>query len=332
MLIPFFFPEPRIVWLITFVTLGTVLGATANPAWGSMMADLVPANIRGSYFSNRGRIAGFITLVASLIGGAILQMLNKRVFFGFAILFGGAALFRLVSLYFLRKQYEPPAIKEKADSPGLWKIFRQLGPTNLGKFTLYIALINFVTMLSGPFFAVFMLKDLHFNYTYYMIIICTNALSNMAFQTFWGRRADKAGNIMVLKVASILLPILPLNYVFSSNIYYLVFAEIMSGFAWGGFNLAAANFVFDATEPASRTKQIAVFNTITGLAICTGALIGGFIAPHLPQTMGYQLRTLFMISGLLRALLALILLRLIVEVRDVPKVNLIQFLTNRIPK
>jgi MFS family permease len=332
MLIPFLFPEPRIMWLIIFVTIGTVLGASANPAWGSMMADLVPANLRGSYFSYRGRIAGFITLVASLVAGGILQLLNKRVFIGFAILFGAAALFRFISLYFLRKQYEPPMIKEKTDSPGLKQIFRQLGTSNLGKFTLYVALINFVTMISGPFFTVFMLRDLHFSYFYYMIIICTNAFSNMAFQTFWGHRADRAGNLMAIRVASILLPILPLNYVFSSNIVYLIFAEILSGFTWGGFFLASTNFVYDATDGATRTKQIAVFNTISGLAACAGALLGGFIAERLPDLLGYQLRTLFAISGSLRALLALIMLRLIIEVRDVPKVNVIQFLAAKWPR
>ena len=114
MLIPFLFPEPRIMWLIIFVTLGTVMGAAANPAWGSMMADLVPANLRGSYFSYRGRIAGFITLVASLVAGGILQLLSKRVFIGFAILFGAAAIFRFISFYYLRKQYEPPMVQRKS--------------------------------------------------------------------------------------------------------------------------------------------------------------------------------------------------------------------------
>ena len=56
------------------------------------------------------------------------------------------------------------------------------------------------------------------------------------------------------------------------------------------------------------------------------------MAEHLPNLLGYQLRTLFAISGSLRALLALIMLRLIVEVRDVPKVNVIQFLAAKWPR
>jgi len=331
LLIPFLFPEPRVVWLTIFVTIGTVSGAAANPAWGSMMADLVPANVRGAFFGKRGRIAGLITLVASLAAGGILQIFNRQVFVGFALLFGGAAVFRFLSLFFLSKQYEPPVTHEKSNNPGLWLIFKDMWASNLGKFTIYVGLINFFTAISGPFFAVFMLRDLHFSYTSYMIVISTNALSNMAFQTFWGRRADKAGNLMVIKAVSILLPILPMNYVISSSVPYLIFAEVMSGFAWSGFFLASNNFVYDATEPAIRTKQLAVFNAITGLAICLGALLGGFVAPLLPDLLGYQLRSLFSISGIARAILALIMLRMIVEVRDVPRVGLRQLLSGRFP-
>jgi len=331
LLIPFLFPEPRVVWLTIFVTIGTVSGAAANPAWGSMMADLVPANVRGAFFGKRGRIAGLITLVASLAAGGILQIFNRQVFVGFALLFGGAAVFRFLSLFFLSKQYEPPVTHEKSNTPGLWRIFKDMWASNLGKFTIYVGLINFFTAISGPFFAVFMLRDLHFSYTSYMIVISTNALSNMAFQTFWGRRADKAGNLMVIKAVSILLPILPMNYVISSSVPYLIFAEVMSGFAWSGFFLASNNFVYDATEPAIRTKQLAVFNAITGLAICLGALLGGFVAPLLPDLLGYQLRSLFSISGIARAILALIMLRMIVEVRDVPRVGLRQLLSGRFP-
>ncbi len=332
-LLPFIIPGSKIVWLIAFVTLSTVLGALANPAWGSMMADLVPSSLRGRYFGFRGRILIFIVLVSTLVAGGLLQVMKSRdVFIGFAILFGAAAVFRLISWYFLYKQYEPPMTQETGDSPGLWQLFKNLKSSNLGKFTIYVASINFVQMLSGPFFAVYMLRDLNWSYTYYMLIACTHALSQMAFQTFWGRRGDRMGNLMVVRVASIFLPILPINYLFSTNIVFLMGAEILSGFTWAGFNLGVTNFVYDSTNPAIRTKQIAIFNTLTGLAICSGALIGGFIAPRLPELLGYQLRTLFTISGVLRAVLAIILLRLIFEVRDVPKVSLFQFLIGRLPK
>ncbi|HSW57276.1 MAG TPA: MFS transporter [Dehalococcoidales bacterium] len=329
-LLPFIFPEPKIIWLIALVTLSTVLGALPNPAWGSMMADLVPATLRGRYFGFRGRVLIFIVLISSLAAGGILEVMKSRdVFAGFAILFGTAAVFRLVSWYFLYKQYEPPVVQEKVDSPGIWKIVKELRSTNLGKFIMYVASINFVVMISSPFFAVYMLRDLQWSYTYYMMIAGTHALSQMTFQTFWGRRGDKMGNLMLVRVASIFLPFLPILYLASTNLGFLMCVEVVSGFAWAGFNLGVTNFIYDSTQPEIRTKQIAIFSCISGLALCFGALVGGYIAPHLPELLGYQLRTLFTISGVLRAILAVAFLRLIYEVRDVPKVSMIQFLTGR---
>jgi MFS family permease len=329
-LLPFVFPGQKIVWLIFFVTASTVLGSLANPAWGSMMADLVPSYLRGRYFSFRGRIVIFIVLVFTLIAGLFLEYMKTRnVLLGFALLCGAAALFRLLSWYFLSKQYEPPMIAESNQTPGLGATLKVMRSSNLGKFTLYVALIFFVQSLSGPFFAVYMLRDLHWSYTYYMLISCTHALSQMTFQTFWGCRADRVGNLMLVKVTSIFLPILPFNYLFSTNVVFLMGAEVLSGFTWSGFNLGCTNFVYDSTDPANRTRQIAIYNTASGLATCAGALVGGFIAPHLPELFGYQLRTLFTISGALRAVLALVMLRLIIEVRDVPKVSLWRFFSGR---
>jgi MFS family permease len=192
-----------------------------------------------------------------------------------------------------------------------------------------VALIFFATNIAGPFFAVYMLRDLKFNYVTYMLIIAFNAIANLVSLTFWGRRADRAGNIKVIRVTSLLLPFVPLVWLGSSNVYYLMGAEILSGFAWSGFNLSIVNFVYDASEPENRTKYIALFNSIVLVAGCLGALTGGYLAPHLPAVLGYQMRTLFTISGVLRGLVVVCFLRLISEVRHVPKMNIVQFLLGR---
>jgi MFS family permease len=329
LLIPFVFPVPKVWWLIGFITLSGVLDSMANPAWGSMMADLVREEVRGRYFSFRGRIAGFITLIFSFIGGGVLQLFTGNGFVGFVIIFSGAMLFRLLSLYFLSGMYEPPISYGKGSRQSLLHMVRRLGSSNLGRFILYVALINFATNIAGPFFAVYMLRDLKFNYVTYMVINSFTAIATLFFVTFWGRRADLAGNMKVIRVTSFLLPLVPLVWLVSYNTFYLMGAQILSGFAWSGFNLAIVNFVYDASEPENRTKQIALFNSIVLVASCLGALTGGYLAPHLPAVLGFQLRTLFTISGVLRALVVVSLLRLIFEVRRVPKISFVQFLLGR---
>ena len=247
-------------------------------------------------------------------------------FIGFAILFGAAAIFRLFSFYFLSGMYEPPFSKDKEERQSLSDMVRHVGSSNLGRFTLYVSLINFTTNIAGPFFAVYMLRDLAFSYAAYIVNASAFAIVVLVFQSFWGRRADWAGNIRVIAVTSLLLPIVPLLWLFSSNVYYLIGAQVFSGIAWAGFNLTSVNFVYDATEKEGRTKYIAFFNAASGLGLCLGALVGGYVAAYLPSMFGYQLRTLFLLSGLLRIVVIVLLLRLIFEVRHVPKMNLARLL------
>jgi MFS family permease len=331
LLIPFIIGSSQVWYLIAFITISTVFGALASPAWGSLMADLVPIRLRGRYFSSRGRIIGIITLVFSFIAGGILQLLTKKLFIGFAILFGGATVFRLLSLYFLSRMYEPEPSDNGKNDRSLFHMVSHVGSSNLGRFTLFIALISFAANLASPFFSVYMLRDLGFDYLTYTIIISCASISSLLFLTYWGRRADLAGNMKVIKVTSCLLPIIPLLWLASRNVYYLIFAEIISGFAWSGFNLAVVNFVYDASEAQNRTKHIAVFNAITCLATFLGATIGGYLAPHLPALLGYQFRSLFTLSGLCRALVVVLLLRQLIEVRRVPAIPLSRFLIVRLP-
>jgi MFS family permease len=315
LLIPYLFPGQKAWWLIGLFTLSAVAGSMVAPAWGSLMADLVPAGMRGRYFGLRGRICGIVALVFFLIGGLILHLSAAHIFLGFAILFGAAMVFRLVSWYFLSKMYDPPLRTGWWDRYSVPELVSSLISSNLGRFIVYSSLMSFATYLASPFFAVFMLRDLRFNYLTYAGITAASSLASLVFLTFWGRRADRLGNAKVVRAASILVPLIPLLWLVSHRVYYLIPVQILSGFAWSGFNLASANFVFDASEPENRTRYIALFNAVNGVSSCLGALIGGFLASLLPPVLGYPILTLFLVSGLLRGFVAVALRRHFSEVR-----------------
>jgi MFS family permease len=329
LLIPYIFPAQKIWWLIGLVALSTVLGSIDDPAWGSMMADLVPAKNRGTYFGFRGKVCGLVTLILFFVGGTVLHFSATNIFLGFSLLFGGALVFRLVSCFFLSKMYEPPVFCEKVKSGSTQGIIRDLGSSNLGRFIIGVSAMRFTVNLASPFFAVFMLNELKVDYITYVIVIATATMANLTFMSFWGKRADRAGNIKVLKVTSVLVPLVPLLWVVSHQLYCLVVIQIVSGFAWAGFNLASSNFIYDASRPEHRMRYIAVSNATNGIAVCLGAVLGGLLVPRLPPLFGHSMVTLFLISGLLRALVAALLLRRISEVRQVRNTNAAELLFGR---
>ncbi len=324
--VPCLAPSNKVWWLISLVTLSTILGSLANPAWGSMMADLVPAEKRGRYFGMRGRICGIITLIFSFGGGVVLQRLSGSILVGVYVLFIGATAFRLISWYFLSRMYEPPVLAVSSKGESLVSIFHHLGSTNLGHFIVYVALINMAVSLAGPFFAVYMLRDLQFNYLTYISIQSTAALVNLVSLTFWGRRGDLAGNVRVLRITSVLIPIVPTLWAVSNQVPFLLVVQVLSGFAWAGFNLSTSNFLYDASAPENRMRYIALYNAMNGVAVCTGALLGGFLAQILPPMFGHRLLTLFALSGVVRIIIVTALMYHISEVRQVTGVNLVEFM------
>jgi MFS family permease len=322
LLVPFIFKTNQVWWLMSFMAISTVAGAVVNPAWGSMMADLVPMRIRGKFFGNRGMINGFTALIFSFIAGGVLTVFDAADnFYGYVIIFAGALGFRMISWFFLTKQYEPVQKTSNDASPGMMTLIKQVGSSRLGKFTLYIILIDFCVSLSGPYFAVYMRNDLKFGYIPFTLVCSSAAVANMIFLHYWGKRADMAGNLRIIKITSMLMPFVPVLWLGSTNVVYLMAANMFSGFVWAGYSLSATNYVYDACDPAISHKQLAVFNSMDGLAMFVGFFLGGFLVDKLPNLFGHQLRTIMVVSGIGRGLVVLFLIRQLTEVRHVASIS-----------
>ncbi len=322
LLIPYLFQTHQVWWLIAFVTLSTAFDSVLNPVWGSMMADLVPAQMRGRFFGLRNRITAFVSMAFSYVAGGILQMLTGNTNLAFTIIFTGAMASRLVSFYFLSRMYEPlsPATAKRSHDSVL-KIVRGLFSTNTGMFIIFCALMNFTTTIAGPFFSPYMLRDLHFSYIVYTIIISVAGLATVGFMTWWGKRIDRAGAIKVLKITALFVPFVPLGWVLSHNLWWLVVIQIFSGFAWAGFQLSSGVFIFDAAPPENRTRYLALYNSLIFLGVSLGSLTGGIVAPLLPPFMASHLLSIFIVSGVARLTVALFFLPRIKEVRKVPQIE-----------
>ena len=103
-----FLPIPATVNL--FLVLGCVCFASVaiqivSPIYNDWLAEMVPANSRGWFFSRRNAMQAVVGAIASFAGGFILDSFSKAGLDrqGFAIVFGLGIVFALVSqLYFNR--------------------------------------------------------------------------------------------------------------------------------------------------------------------------------------------------------------------------------------
>lgn len=320
-LAPYLFKEHAVLSLIIFVTLFSSFNAFAAPAWASLMSEYIPVNKRGKYFGWRNRILGTVAIVSACIAGFILHYFKNNILMGFLIIFSAAFCSRIISWYFLTLMYEPPFKNAKESYFSFFDFIKRAKASNFAKFVIFTACLNFCVNLASPFFSVFMLRDLRFNYLTYTFVMVAATITQIFLFGRWGKHADKVGNLRVLKFTSFIIASLPFWWVINQNPGYLMCVQVISGFAWSGFNLCAVNFIFDAVTPEKRTRCIAYFNFMNGLALCAGALLGGYLLNILPVLFGFKMLALFLISSILRFVAVLLFSGGIKEVRLAPKVK-----------
>ncbi len=297
--------------IVTFLLLAIFFvssGAMIAPAWGSLMTDHVEAESRGDYFGWRNQRLGIIVVSSSLLAGVILYTLHAaNPLAGFTVIFCCAMFARFVSAYFLSRMEDIPFNSTEAHDFTLWMFLSRFRQSNFVRFVFFVSSMTFATQIAGPFFSVYMLRDLHFNYLLYTGLVLGATISTLIGMRLWGAHADRVGNARVLRLTAMLIPAIPIAWSFFVHPVALILVEVFAGFVWGGFNLAASNFIYDAVTPPKRIRCIAYFNVINGTALALAAVLGGYLASHLPLLHGHRLPCLFLLSGCLRMLVVLFL-------------------------
>ena len=313
-----FSPELIVPFLILSYIVYIIFGSLAAPPWFSMMGDIVPDKIRGDYFSKRNRINGAIALIATLAAAFWLDYTKREdiIIIGFILLFAIASISRFISTYYFTKHYMPKIKLEKDYYFSLLQFIKKAPFNNFGRFAIFIALINLSVNIAGPFFAVYMLKDLGFNYVWFTAINMSAGLFAVIFIHPWGKFADKYGNREVLRLSGLLIPLLPILWIFSSNPYYLIFVpQLLSGIAWAGFNLSASNYIYDAVTVQRRAIVVSYYSLLNGIGVFIGAILGGLIAYYVHLSSINIFLFIFIVSGILRAAVFLLMFPLVKEVR-----------------
>ena len=316
-------------FLIAFYTLFVLFGAFLSPAWNSLMKDVVTKE-EGNYFGRRNKINGAVSLAVMLVCGFILNHLTGiNLFLGFAILFGTAFLSKLVSVFLLKRHYDPKLSLEKGYYFSFWQFIKKIPQSNFGKFAVFVSLITFATNIASPFFTVYMLRDLHFDYTIWTLIIVSGSLSSLLFMPVWGRFADKFGNLKVIRMTGALVFLVPFAWILTPlimamnptlAIIYLLVEEFLNNLIWAGFNLSAANFIYDAVTRQRMALCIAYYNILNGIGVFVGATLGGIISSLNFSFLGLSpILFIFLASGIARFVVYLFMISKIKEVREVQK-------------
>ncbi len=327
-LLPLLFPDDAVLLLLICSIVYYIGPNLGSPQWSSLMGDIVPEARRGRFFALRTQLASVASFLALIAGGLILELFDSMhvAYWGFVAVFAMASLARFQSAYHLAQMHDPPGHVATLESPWHIDLWRGIRSTDLVPFSLFFASMQFAVGIASPFFVVYMLRDLQFSYAQFMINAAASVLLQFMTLNRWGRVSDIFGNRLILLTTGVIIPVMPTLWLVSTNYYYLLGVQCISGLVWAGFSLSASNFVFDLTPPERRATLMAAHNVLAALAVFVGAVIGGILGTHLPNeitlfgTTFHWLSVLygvFLISGLMRMVVAIGFLPRLREVRPV---------------
>lgn len=294
---------PGHIWLaIAAFLVSATAGNLGAAAWADWMADLVPSRRRGKFFAMRNRVLGGMQLVVAVAAGCFLDHALGKVLIIFTIIWLVCFFARCVSGLLNLRMYEPPSHpRPPAPLYGFWRFMATLPHHSFGRFALAASWLTVGVNFSGPFFAVHMLKNLHFSYTQYTIVLSMAIATTIATLGLWGRIIDRLGAVVALRVSTLIVALLPILWVVWDDFWLLLVIQFLAGISWSGFNLAAFVYYLDSTMPQERVTKIAYFNVLNFLGVFAGATLGGILAPHLPVLEGkFALQSVFLLSGMIR--------------------------------
>ncbi|MBU4459391.1 MAG: MFS transporter, partial [Verrucomicrobia bacterium] len=225
-------------------------------------------------------------------------------------------------------------------SPGayfsFWDYLRRAPRSNFTKFSFAVAMMNGAVNTAGPFFTVYMLRDLHWTYFQFTVSTVVFLVAQSVVYRWWGAICDRHGARSVLKATSVILPVLPLLWAFMTSYPALLVAQALSGCTWAGFNLASTNFIYDAVTPQKRARIVGYHGLLNAFfTLIGGNVIGATLAEVVPAsfaigpvhvTLLSSLPAVFVASSLLRILAAAIMLPRFREVREVERVGTLALL------
>lgn len=298
--------------LLALIMLYFVSGMVIVPAWGAWMGSLTEAIDRERYFAIRSALLSAALLLGFLWGGYHLHQgeLSQQVSHAYAVLFAVGFVARAGSCVMLALQHEPVA--KSRDS--LLRVLARTRGALRGegrRLAFGLALLMFGAHLSIPFYAPYMLKTLALGYDGFALLCAVQLVVKSVVLAFVHKAAARLGLQRLLVGSVVIIAVVAWMWGTSADMPTLCVAQVLSGFAWAGYEFASFQLLLVAAKPSQRVEFLSFAASLAGFLQLAGALTGSVLLTR--ADMSY--REVFRVSGFVRVLPLFLLLPLLAEWR-----------------
>ncbi len=304
--------EAALTLFIGLVVIRETFGNLSLPAWTSLAADIVPLGQRGRYFASRNIAMTVTGMVTAFLAGVIINESGSPAGYQWAFLlaFGcGAVSWFCFSRIQDPAPRPPPRAARASASPILGSVLTHKPFLAL---CLHSAVWNFALNVAGPFFNIYLVHDLKASMIQVGILTAATSLSSLPALRVFGPLADRWGPRRIILITSLLIPILPIAWIFVPSPWYVLAINLLSGVLWSGFSMCVLNLLLQISPHAERARFSAVHQIVVAVSLALGAAFGGWVV----TVFGFK--AVFAISGIGRFIAALIFARFVTETIPLP--------------
>jgi len=287
-IIPFYIPQDlQIAVFMLLMVIFFACGAVGGCSWSSWIKDIVPEKTIGTYLAKRLAAATALGAALTIIAGFCVDSLT--VLFGeparaYAVIFYIAALFGIAGVKALSKVAEPQMPNRNPDTSWISSLLEPVKDPNFRRLIMFSFSWSFTVIMSGAFFAVYMLQRIGLSMTVVITLAVLSQITNIYFFKVWGNIADRYSNKSVLNVSLPLFILILLLYPFTTlpgphtfTLPLLIVIHIIGGISTAGFNLCAANIALRLAPHHKATAYLGANSFISGLAATIAPILGGLI-------------------------------------------------------
>lgn len=294
--VPILFKDLNVVWIaIGLSVIRDSMGNLGYPSWMSVTQEIVPLEGRGRYFGARNFVMGITGIVFTLLAGKLIALyvtpIGYQVALAIAFVLGASSTFSYLHIHESRSS--------PRESGKLVLSLRELAHILRGQpqFTSIVfttALWNFSINITGPFFNVYLMKNLKYSTTVIGFLAVISSISGLFVQNKIGSLADRLGPRQLQLVSMALIPLLPLGWTIASQVWHIVLINLAGGVLWGAFNLAQFTLLLNSMPKDQIPRFSAIYQIIVTLSLSAGALAGSFVIKR------WGFIAIFLLSAMLR--------------------------------
>ncbi|MBE0697443.1 MAG: MFS transporter [Anaerolineaceae bacterium] len=277
------------------------MGNLSFPAWMSITGDIIPIEGRGRYFASRNFIMGITGMIATFLVGLLITRIpgvgGYQFALGLAFLVGSFSIFSFGHINDGQQITTPEttavvpdtaASDPLAETPALPKrpgvkenltqdLRELLSHPEFIQFAVISAFWNLSLNFAGPFFNVYLVKNLGANAAMVGLTAIASSISGMLIQYKLGELNDRWGARKLVMVSGLLIPILPLTWVFIKSAWYIIPINLLGGALWGAYNMGSFNYLLNILPQTRRARFSAVFQVVVTISLAIGAALGSLV-------------------------------------------------------